>query len=517
MKTIHKLARPELPEASKLKVAAYARVSTSSNEQLASLQTQITHYENHIKNHEQWDYVGVYYDEGISGTKTVKRDGLKRLIKDAELGKIDLILTKSISRFSRNTVDCLNLVRQLTDIGVTIFFEKENINTGDMESELLLSILSSLAESESYSHSENLKWAIRNRMSKGKFKAYPPYGYKRKGYDFHIVAAEAKVVKQMFQWALDGISTGMIAKRLNDGKQFTKRGANWQATSVRSILKNEVYTGTLTMQQTFVDDQYKRRINKGELPMYQIKNNHEPIVSKEDYDRVQELIRRKAEAKGNTGDGKKYTKRYAFSGNIICDKCGSKFKRVHTYWKGNTKKVQWKCTGHLKNKDSCNALPITDEDLKVAYLTMLNKLIFGHKLVLEPFMKSLNKAGANQEGLEVLADEIDKIQEKLEVLASLTASSILSTKVSLEEQSKLQQERAVAQEKQRLIIESVNGKSTQQIELEALYKFARMAEMLTDWDEDLFKKFTNSITVYNRQEVGFELKCGLLLKERLPE
>lgn len=132
-------------------------------------------------------------------------------------------------------------------------------------------------------------------------------------------------------------------------------------------------------------------------------------------------------------------------------------------------------------------------------------------------MKSLNKAGANQEGLEVLADEIDKIQEKLEVLASLTASSILSTKVSLEEQSKLQQERAVAQEKQRLIIESVNGKSTQQIELEALYKFARMAEMLTEWDEDLFKKFTNSITVYNRQEVGFELKCGLLLKERLPE
>lgn len=515
MKTIHKLARPQLPEPPKLKVAAYARASTSSNEQLASLQTQITHYENHIQNNDQWEYVGVYYDEGTSGTKVEKRDGLHRLIKDAELRKIDLILTKSISRFSRNTVDCLNLVRKLTDIGVTIFFEKENINTGDMESELLLSILSSLAESESYSHSENMKWANRKRMAKGIFKTVPPYGYQRKGADFYLIPDEAKVIEQIFKWALEGVSAYQVAKRLNEKNIFTRKGSKWQDSGINNILHNIVYTGTMIHQRYFNDDQFRKKKNNGELPMYRIDNNHPPIISWEDYERVQELITLRANAKGTSKGSQKYSQRYVFTKRIICDKCGCNYKRVHIAGKGNTKVVKWSCTGHLKNKDGCDALPITDESLKTAYLTMLNKLILGHTIVLEPLINTPVEGKASKQELEKLSIEITKIDEKLEVLASLNASGVVSTKTALEEQGRLQMELNKLQEKQHKIMESVNGTSTQRIQLEQLHQFTKRSEMLTEWDEDLFLRFAELIVVYSRQEVSFELKCGLLLKERL--
>ena len=515
MKTIHKLARPELPETPKLKVAAYARVSTSSNKQLGSLQTQITHYENHIKNNNKWEYVGVYYDEGISGTKSEKRDGLKRLIKDAELGKIDLILTKSISRFSRNTVDCLNLVRQLTDIGVTIFFEKENINTGDMESELLLSILSSLPESESYSHSENMKWANRKRMAKGIFKTVPPYGYQRKGADFYLIPNEAKVIEQIFKWGLDGLSTYQVAKRLNNENIFTRKGARWQPSGINNILHNIVYTGTMIHQRYFNDDQLWKKKNNGELPMYHIENNHPAIISMEDYERVQKIIKLKAKAKGNSAERQKYSQRYAFTKCVICNGCGSTFKRVHTAGRGNTTVVKWSCTGHLENKDSCDALLITDESLKLSYLTMINKLIFGYKVVLEPLLNASIESKNSKQELDEASIEMTKIEEKLEVLTSLNASSVVSAKTALEEQGKLQMELNKLQERQRKIMDSVNGTSTQRIELEQLYQFTKRIEMLTEWAEDLFSRFAERIIVYSRQEVGFELKCGLLLKERL--
>ena len=516
MKTIHKLARPKLPETPKLKVAAYARVSTASDEQLSSLKTQITHYENYIQKNDQWEYVGVYYDEGISGTKTDKRDGLHRLINDAEHGKIDLILTKSISRFSRNTVDCLNLVRKLTEIGVTMIFEKENINTSDMESELLLSILSSLAESESYSHSENMKWANRKRMAKGNYKGVPPYGYCRKGIDFHLVPDEAKVVEQIFQWTLNGLSMHQIASKMNVANITTKRGVKWQASGVSIILHNIVYTGTMLFQRYFNDEQFKKRKNNGELPMYRIDNNHPAIVSMEEYERVQEIIRIRATSKGNTKDGKN-TNRYAFSKKVLCDKCGNSYKRIHTYWKGNTRKVQWGCKGHLKDKESCDALSITDEQLKIAYLTMLNKLIFAHKVVLEPLLKQQSNAAELERVLDEISNKASEIDEKLEVLASLNASGIVSAKTSFEEHNKLQLELKKLQEKQQNLINSANGKSVQRIELEELYRFTRRSNMLTEWEESLFSRFADQVFVYNRQEVGFKLKCGLILKERLPE
>lgn len=199
MKRITKIGTTATVETKKTRVAAYCRVSTSSDEQLISLDAQKLHYEDYIQSNDDWEYAGLYYDEGITGTKAEVRDGLQALLRDCEDGKIDLIITKSISRFSRNTTDCLEMVRRLVELGVFIFFEKENINTGSMESELMLSILSSLAESESVSISENSKWSIRRRYQNGTFIiSYPPYGYANIDGEMRIVPEEAEVVKRIF-------------------------------------------------------------------------------------------------------------------------------------------------------------------------------------------------------------------------------------------------------------------------------------------------------------------------------
>ena len=518
MKKIHKLERPKCAESPKIKVAAYARVSTSSDDQLASLQTQITHYESAIKRNSEWEYVGIYYDEGITGTKTAKREGLKRLIKDCELGKIELILTKSISRFSRNTVDCLNLVRKLSEMGIFIFFEKENINTGDMESELMLSILSSMAESESFSISENMKWGIRKRMANGNYRpGTAPYGYKIQNDEYVLDSPFDKAVKQMFDWTLEGLGTGEIATKLNKSGIKPKRSLAWRSSSVRNILQNVAYIGVLMLQQTFTDDQFKRKANNGELPMYRIENDHEPIVSKGDFEQVQEIIRIRGQTKGNQGTVDKYHNRYAFSTNIICNFCGNKFKRIHTYWKGVDKNIKWACAGHLKDTSSCEVLPIKDVDLKIAYLTMMNKLITFREEVLEPL---LHVSSNNKKVATAIADIdrlIRELESKLEVLSTLALSGMITTNIMMQERLRFQTELTTLKDKRKQLIQQSNGNSKQVLELKKLLKFVRKADPFTEWEEDLFSDFTKSVVVYNRKEVGFVLKCGLTLRERLPE
>lgn len=243
MKRITKIgANESLIQKKKLKVAAYCRVSTRSDEQLESLDAQKEHYGRFIKSNSEWEYAGLYYDEGISGTKKAHRDGLLTLMKDCERGLIDLVYTKSISRFSRNTTDCLELVRTLLDYGVFVYFEKENLNTGSMESELMLSVLSSLAESESVSISQNEKWGIQKRFEKGTYIiAYPPYGYENKNGEMKIVIEQAHVVKQIFADALAGKGTHSIAASLNARGIPSKRGGKW-TSGISSLEDNTAIT-----------------------------------------------------------------------------------------------------------------------------------------------------------------------------------------------------------------------------------------------------------------------------------
>lgn len=232
-----------------LRVAAYCRVSTDSDAQLESLDAQKSHYENYIATRDDWEFAGLYYDEGVTGTSAEKRTALMQMITDCENGKIDFVITKSISRFSRNTTDCLELVRKLLDLDIPIFFEKENINIGSMESELFLSILSSMSQDESSSISLNSKWSIENRFKNGTYKVgYPPYGYEWNGEEMVINNEQADVVKTIFADVLKGKGTKAIADKLNADGIPSKKGGKWSASTINGMLKNEKYTGDVIFQ-----------------------------------------------------------------------------------------------------------------------------------------------------------------------------------------------------------------------------------------------------------------------------
>ena len=255
MKRITKIAENTSLGKKKIRVAAYCRVSTASEEQLVSLAAQKAHYENYIKSNDEWEFAGLYYDEGISGTKKEKRDGLLSMVAACERGTIDFVITKSISRFARNTTDCLELVRKLLDLNIYIYFEKENINTGSMESELMLSILSGLAESESVSISENEKWGIRRRFQNGTFIiSYPPYGYANVDGEMMIVPEQAEIVRQIAQSYLNGNSLREIKRFLEDRNIPSPGGTRiWRESTILSILQNEKWEEFTQYEQDWVN------------------------------------------------------------------------------------------------------------------------------------------------------------------------------------------------------------------------------------------------------------------------
>lgn len=295
----------------KIRVAAYCRVSTASDEQLISLEAQKAHYEDYIKSNDEWEYAGLYYDEGVTGTKKDCRDGLLSLVEDCEKGLIDLVITKSISRFSRNTTDCLELVRKLLDLKVTVIFEKENLNTGTMESELMLSILSSLAESESVSISENSKWSVQKRFQNGTFIiGYPPYGYMNLNGEMVIVPEQAEIVKQIFADTLAGKSTHVIAKELNDKGVKSKKGGKWSPGAINAIIRNEKFTGDAIFQKTYTDSRFTRHTNYGECDQYLCEGHHEAIVSHEIFEKANEVLNQRGKEKGNGENTQRYQNGY---------------------------------------------------------------------------------------------------------------------------------------------------------------------------------------------------------------
>lgn len=275
-------------ERKKLRVAAYCRVSTESDEQQNSFEAQKSHYEAWIKLHDNWEFAGLFYDLGITGTKAECRDGLQNLLLECKAGRIDYILTKSVSRFSRNTTDCISLVRELLDMNIPIYFEKENIDTGSMESELVLSILSSMAQDESRSISENNKWAIKKKFEKGSYKfSYVPYGYMRDDDGNMIInPKEADTIRYIFQSVLNGFGTDKIAKMLDARKIPTRKGGKWSGATVRDILCNEKYYGAAAFQKTYTDENFHRKRNYGEVDSFFDPEHHEPIISKDVFDRV---------------------------------------------------------------------------------------------------------------------------------------------------------------------------------------------------------------------------------------
>ena len=517
MKRITKIENKAAREKKKIRVAAYCRVSTDSDEQMISLDAQKAHYESYIKLNDEWEYAGLYYDEGISGTKVDARSGLLSMLSDCEEGKIDLIITKSISRFARNTTDCLEMVRKLIDLGIYIIFEKEKIHTGSMESELMLSILAGLAESESVSISQNSKWSIRKRFEKGTFIiSYPPYGYDNVDGEMLIVPEQAEIVKEIFASCLAGNGTYTIAKRLNDRGIPTKKGGKWHGSTINGILTNEKYTGDAIFQKTYTDSSFRRHTNYGEQDMFLCAGHHEAIVSHEDFDKVREILDQRAMEKGNGSNTSRYQKRYAFSGRIKCGNCGSSFKRRQHY-KPSGNYVAWTCDTHLRDKDACSMLYIEDEAIKAAFATLMNKLIFGHQEILKPLMRSLRGLDDKDRLIQinVMGRKIEENADKKQTLATLMAQGLLDAAVYNSASQNLMVEEQELKDRKEELMNNIGGDKTKVRELQALMDFTSKGEMLTEFDEELFTAFVEKIIVQSREEITFRLKCGLNLKERL--
>lgn len=513
MKRITKIESREKTSKSKLKVAAYARVSTSREDQLISLDAQKNHYEKYIKAKPNWEYVGLYFDEGLSGTHMEKRNGLLKLLEDCEREKIDYIIVKSISRFSRNTIESIETIRRLCEKGIYIFFEKENIDTGKMDSELLLSIFSSLAENESRSISENNKWSIQKRYQNGTFKiGYPPYGYHNIDGQMVIVEKEAEIVRFIFSEVLLGKSPGFIAKELNEHKIPSKRGGKWSGGVIHGMIRNEKYIGDVLFQKTFTDENFNRHVNYGERNQYYAKDHHEPIVSHDTFEKANNIIQKNGKEKGIVKNADKYQNRYVLSGKVLCNECGATWKRVklNGYF-------GFACNTHIKNKDVCNMKTIPEDSVKSAFATMMNKLSFAREVILIPF-EWMMKKGNPQEKLERL-DELEILLEKNEkrrnrVLVFLI-KGLIDPVVYSEETMKLEQEREDFLNKQALIRENLNGGDKRQKALENILSYTSSKRSITKFDDDLFTEHIDRIIVYSRTEIGFVMKFGPIFRERI--
>lgn len=498
----------------KLRVAAYCRVSTDNTDQLESLETQKSHYESLIQLHTEWENAGLYYDTGITGTKADIREGLQNLLTACRIGKVDLILVKSISRLSRNTTDCLSIVRELINIGVTIFFEKENINTAEMESELILSILSSMAEEESASISKNEKWSVQRRMAAGIYKMpYVPYGYQRDNNgDMIIEPNEAGVVRYIFNAVLAGQGTDAIAAALSDQHIPTRKGGNWSGSTVRDIIANEKYTGDALFQKTYTDDTFRRHNNHGEVKTYLVSEHHEPIISRETYERANVLIRQRSKEKGIVKENGKYQNRFAFSGKIICGICGGKYKRrIHSHGA----EIAWVCNTHIEDIRRCSAKYVRDDVLKAAFITMLNKLIFSRKMILRPLYEAIRSDSTDEsvQRMQELQKLIEKNTEKKNTLRQLRAQSIIDNVMYNQELNLLRKASDDYRNELAVLSCYTSAEAHEVTELEKLLRFAESAPIIEQFDDELFQTFVDHIVVYGRDCIEFKLKCGLTLKE----
>ena len=399
MKMIQRIERAAPAIKKRLRVAAYARVSVESERMKHSLSAQVSYYSARIQQRPDWEYAGVYADYGISGTGTAKREAFQRMLADCEAGRVDLVLTKSIQRFARNTVDLLQTVRRLKELGIEVYFEKENIRTLSGEGELMLTILASFAQEESRSISENIKWRVKKRYEQGIPNGhFRIYGYRWEGDTLVIVPEEAAIVRRIFQNFLDDKS------RLETEREFaaegitTRAGCRWADSNLAGVLRNITYTGNLLLQKEYIEDPItkKRRKNHGELPKYLVEHTHEAIIDKATFDYVQkEMARRKA--LGPLAN--KALNTSCFTGKIKCGICGKsyvcdfrKHRTAHKYWICSSRKRTSGCGAkgvlpHYVLLQECAAVLGLSAFDEAAFLAQVEKIVVTERRVLVFYMK----------------------------------------------------------------------------------------------------------------------------------
>ena len=408
-----------------LRVAAYCRVSTDDKEQLTSYEAQKTFYTDKIMQNPDWTMAGIFADEGITGTSAVKRPDFLRMIRLCRQRKIDLILVKSISRFARNTVDCLNYIRALKDLGIAVIFEKENINTMDSESEMLITMMGAFAQAESESISHNVRWGIRQAMREGRatvqYKNLYGYGKDEDGNPY-VIPEEAEVVRRIYKGFLQGQSIRQIKGWLDTEGSVPRKGKEWSLSTIENILKSEKYCGDVLLQKTFISDCISRKVikNVGQLPMYLIQDHHEGIVRRETYRAAQaEFARRSSRRSPNkraaaTGLSS-YTSRYALSDRLVCGECGTLYRRC-TWTRKGGKKIVWRCSSRLDyGSKYCKDSPTMEEGpLQQAILRALNSVMGPKEVLIERIGNAIRQEMAPKTDDFQTLTEIDQSLEELQ-------------------------------------------------------------------------------------------------------
>jgi len=510
-----------LPTASiaKRRTAGYARVSTDSDEQFTSYEAQIDYYTKFIQARDDWEFVGVYTDEGISATNTKHRDGFNQMVQDALDGKIDLIVTKSVSRFARNTVDSLTTVRKLKEHGTEIYFEKENIFTFDSKGELLITIMSSLAQEESRSISENVTWGQRKRFADGKVSM--PYkqflGYE-KGADGTPVIneEEAAIVRLIYTLFLEGKTPAGICRYLDAQGVPTPSGKQkWSQTTVNSMLANEKYKGDALLQKKFTVDflMKKMKPNEGEVPQYYVEHSHEAIINPVEWDMVQaEIARRKTLGRAYSGNS-------VFSSKLVCGDCGGFYGQKIWHSTDSYRKVIWRCNRKFKGEKKCATPHLDAETIKQKFLIAYNLLMKNRDGVIGD-CELIRLAVSDCTALDA---EIDRLSEEIEVVAEMVKSCVkenASAAQSQEEYTKKYNALVKRYEKATKRVDELSVERTRKHDRDRelrlfIESIKEQPLVLESWNERLWVGLLEKATVFHDGRMVFEFKNGAEIEVEL--
>lgn len=493
----------------KKKVAGYARVSTDKEEQAGSYDAQMKYYENYIKSRSDWEFVGMYSDEGISGTNTKHREGFNSMVEDALAGKIDLIITKSVSRFARNTVDSLTTVRKLKEKGIEIYFEKENIWTLDAKGELLITIMSSLAQEESRSISENSTWGRRKRFAEGKTScAFSRFlGYDK---DYIVNEEEAKIIRRIFALYIKGLSTMKIADLFNaEGVRTPSGKGKWSGNTVLGILKNEKYKGDALIQKRFTVDFLTKKMkkNEGEVPQYYVRDHHEAIIDRRTFDLVQhEYAKRKSWARQYNGTA-------AFVMKLVCGQCGGFYGAK--VWHSNDKyrRIAYRCNHKYDHAVKCTTPHMCDQEIRDCFLRGLNQVVAAK----EQTMKNLELLMQMAKDTSALDVEKAAVETEIENLA-VELKSLIQKSVNTDEERHRRQveydEKYATYCDKVLRLNAIAGeydtKNYKVAELETFIEgLADLEDSNIEFDEDLFTGLVDCITFHAKDNIVLKFKGGL--------
>ena len=510
--TINKFTAKPMDSKKKRRVAGYARVSTDHEDQQTSYEAQVDYYTTYIQGRDDWEFAGLYSDEGISATNTKHRDGFNQMISDAMAGKIDLIITKSVSRFARNTVDSLSTIRKLKEHNIECYFEKENIWTFDSKGELLLTIMSSLAQEESRSISENVTWGQRKRMADGKVSfAYSRFmGLDKDKETGKIVVnpEQAKVVKLIFRLFLEGLTPHAIAVELTNRSIKTPGGKDvWNQQTVRRMLSNEKYKGDALLQKEFTVDflQKKMKKNEGEVPQYYVEGNHEAIISPAVFDMVQaELAKRKH-------SGSRYSGVSIFSNKIRCGDCGGWYGSKVWHSTDQYRKVVYRCN-HKYKDEKCQTPHVTEDEVKVAFISAYNQLVCEKKEIIanaEIIRKTLCVTDA-------LLEEKGKQEEEMAVLVEMTQNIVAENARVAQDQDEYQkrydglvQRYDTAKARYDEVVSAISAKEAQGERLADFIKVLKEQDgTISEFDGSLWGGMVEFVTVGRNKEITVTFRDG---------